>query len=87
MSPASPSLILLLRIMAGVLALLSLAVVAIRLYAYSGAGGEGGLGDLMLSLRLLFPLTLGLFLGYWAIKGKMPFTDDGEGQRKGSGSS
>ena len=86
MSPASPSLILLLRIMAGFLALLSFAVVAIRLYAYSGAGGEGAQGDLMVSLRLLFPLTLGLFLAYWAIKGKMPFTDDGQGQRKRPGS-
>jgi hypothetical protein len=85
MSPPSPSFILLLRIMAGVLALLSFAVVGIRLYGYSVAGGEGGPGDLMVSLRLLFPLTLGLFLGYWAIKGKMPFTDDGEGQRKRSG--
>ena len=85
MSPASPSLKLLLRIVAGILALLSFAVVAIRLYAYSGAGGEGAPGDLMMSLRLLFPLTMGLFLGYWAIKGKMPFTDDGEGQRKRSG--
>jgi hypothetical protein len=85
MSPASPSLKLLLRILAGVLALLSFAVVAIRLYAYSGAGVGGGPGDLMVSLRLLFPLTLGLFLGYWAIKGKMPFTDDSEGQRKRSG--
>jgi hypothetical protein len=71
--------------MAGILALLSFAVVGIRLYGYSVAGGEGGAGDLMVSLRLLFPLTLGLFLGYWAIKGQMPFTDDGEGRRKRSG--
>jgi hypothetical protein len=85
MSPASPWLIWLLRIMAGILALLSFAVVGIRLYGYSAAGGEGGAGEFMVLLRLLFPLTLGLFLGYWAIKGKMPFTDDGEGRRKRSG--
>jgi hypothetical protein len=81
MSAASPAFIPLLRIMAGVLALLSFAVVGIRLYGFSITGGEGGPGDLMASLRLLFPLTLGLFLGYWAIQGKMPFMDEGRGQR------
>ena len=81
MSAASPALKLILRIMAGVLALLSFAVVGIRLYGFSVAGGGREQGDLMALLLLLFPLTLGLFLGYWAIQGKMPFMDEGSGQR------
>lgn len=75
----SASFILVLRIVAGALALLSFALVGIRLYGYSVMGVEGGPGAFMYSLRLLFPLSLGLFLGYWAIKGKMPFVDDNKG--------
>lgn len=65
---------LLLRIIAGILALLSFLLVGLRLYSLAGAGNTEEADDIMNMLRLLFPLSLGIILGYLAIKGRIPFS-------------
>jgi len=65
---------LLLRIIAGILALLSFLLVGLRLYSLAGPGNVDETDDFMNMMRLLFPLSLGMILGYLAIKGRMPFS-------------
>lgn len=82
MNTSRPSLVTLtLRIAAGFLALLSFVLVGLRLYAYSHADITLRSDHLTISLQLLFPLSLGLMFGYMALKGKMPFMNEGKSQR------
>ncbi|UCE88657.1 MAG: hypothetical protein JSW10_10020 [Pseudomonadota bacterium] len=68
----------LIRIAAGVLALMSFGLVGLRLYALSGydAAVAGGESEFISVMKLLFPATLGLFFAYLAWKGKLPFSDE-----------
>jgi hypothetical protein len=82
MSPSRPSFVaLILRIAAGILALVSFVLVGLRLYGYSHADLELRSDAFTLSLQLLFPLSLGLMFGYMALTGKMPFMDEGRHPR------
>jgi hypothetical protein len=65
---------LLLRIFAGILAILSFLLVALRLYSLAGPGSANEGDDIMNMMRLLFPLSLGMILAYLAIKGRIPFS-------------
>ncbi|MEN8131210.1 MAG: hypothetical protein ABFS45_13665 [Pseudomonadota bacterium] len=77
MSETKPSLVqITLRLISGLLALLSFALFAVRLYGYSVLDIQTGVEGVMSSLRLLFPLSLGLIFGYLAVKGRFPFSDD-----------
>lgn len=58
-----------LRVIAGIMTLVSLGVVGVRLYFMSTQGA----GGIMASLGLMFPLSLAMFFGYLAWKGKLPF--------------
>lgn len=60
------------RVAAGILAVLSLGLTAIRIYYLSKLGPPEGSSDLVLMLGLIFPLSLGLIFGYLAIVGKIP---------------
>ena len=64
----------LLRIVAGVLAILSFMLVGLRLYSLAGPDAANETDDFMNMMRLLFPLSLGLIFGYLAIKGRIPFS-------------
>lgn len=64
-----------LRIIAGVLALLAFGLTGLRLYYLSMQGIPMGGDSIMPALRLLFPLSLGLFFGYLAWKGRLPFSE------------
>ena len=65
---------LLLRIVAGILALLSFLLVGLRLYSLAGHGNTHEADNIMNMMRLLFPLSLGMIIGYLAIKGRIPFS-------------
>lgn len=65
-----------LRVVAGVLALVSLAVAGIRFYGMHTLDTAMGARGAIYSLRLLFPLSLALFFGYVTWKGKLPFSPD-----------
>lgn len=65
-----------LRIMAGILAVIALAVVGYRLYGISAL--DAAAGDRLYGLRLLFPLSLAMFFGYLAWKGKLPFSNESD---------
>ncbi len=76
MSKTKPPLVqIALRLISGLLALLSFALFAVRLYGYSVLDIQAGVEGVMSSLRLLFPLSLGLIFGYVAVKGRFPFSD------------
>ncbi|MFQ5937407.1 MAG: hypothetical protein ACE5LB_13470 [Acidiferrobacterales bacterium] len=64
------------RIAAGALAVLALALTALRLYTFTVHGPPEDTGDLALFLGIVFPLSLGLLFGYFAIIGKIPGKDD-----------
>lgn len=64
------------RIGAGVLAVAALALAVVRLYAFIAQGPHEGTGDLGLLLSILFPLTLGLLFGYFAVIGRIPRKGD-----------
>ncbi len=75
---------IILRVIAGVLALVSVGVVGIRFYSMHTLDVAMGAMGAMYSLRLLFPLSLALFFGYVAWKGKLPFgpeSDDSAGPK------
>jgi len=65
----------LLRVVAGVLAMLSFCLTGLRLYHLSVQGIPMGADSIMPAMRLLFPLSLGLFFGYLAWKGRLPFSE------------
>ncbi len=65
---------LLLRIVAGILALLAFLLVGLRLYSLMGSGNTNETDDFMNMMRLLFPLSLGMIFGYLALKGRIPFS-------------
>ncbi len=66
-----------LRVIAGIMALISLGVVVGRVFMATQDAGTGS-GGLMFSLGLMFPLSLAMFLGYLAWKGKLPFGHDSD---------
>ncbi len=66
---------LLLRILSGLLALLAFGLVILRLVALSRLPVAPD-DALLHSLRLLFPASLGLLLGYIALFGRLPFSHD-----------
>lgn len=74
MKSTQPTITIILRIVAGVLALVSFVLVGLRLYGYSDQDIAMGSDSVMHSMRLLFPLSLGLLFGYLAWKGKFPFS-------------
>ncbi len=65
---------LLLRIVAGILALLAFLLVGLRLYSLMGPGNANETDEFMNMMRLLFPLSLGMIFGYLALKGRIPFS-------------
>ena len=60
------------RIFSGILAALSLAVVAIRLYVAARSGLPEGTDEILFAMKLLFPLSVGLIFGYAAFTGQIP---------------
>jgi hypothetical protein len=64
-----------LRVVAGVLAMLAFCLTGLRLYHLSVQGIPMGADSIMPAMRLLFPLSLGLFFGYLAWKGRLPFSE------------
>jgi len=64
------------RIAAGLLALLAFAVTGWRLYFLSTIPPGQEDNPVMYALMILFPLSLGLFFGYLALRGRMPFSDE-----------
>ncbi len=66
------------RVAAGVLSLLALALSALRIYVLAVQGPPAGTGELSLAFSILFPLSLGLLFGYFAIAGRIP----GQGANK-----
>ncbi|HEC12348.1 MAG TPA: hypothetical protein ENI80_03720 [Acidiferrobacteraceae bacterium] len=62
-----------LRVVAGILALVSMGVAGIRFYGMNTLDTAMGAMGAIYSLRLLFPLSLAAFFGYVAWKGKLPF--------------
>jgi len=67
--------ILLIRGSSAVLALLAFFLVGIRLYAVSNKLVPMEEVDIFYSMKLIFSMTMGLFLGYIAIKGRLPFSE------------
>jgi hypothetical protein len=67
--------ILLIRGSSAVLALLAFFLVGIRLYAVSNKLIPMEEVNILYSLQLVFTMTMGLFLGYIAIKGRLPFSE------------
>jgi len=68
--------VLLLRLIAGVLALAAFALTGLRLYSLSVQGIPMGSDSVIPAMGLLFPLSLGLIFGYLAWKGRFPFSQD-----------
>lgn len=81
MTSSQTGLALLLRIVAGILALLAFALVGLRLYSLSHQDVFGG-DSLLHSLKILFPASLGIILGYLAVKGRIPFSNETPSDRK-----
>ncbi len=75
MTSPQTGLALLLRVIAGILAVLAFALVGLRLYSLSHQQVSDA-ESLMHSLRILFPASLGAILAYLAIKGRIPFSND-----------
>ncbi len=73
----APSARMLMRIAAGILALLAFALTGLRLYFLSTIPPGQEDNPLMHSLMILFPLSLGLFFGYLALRGRLPFSGGG----------
>ncbi len=67
--------ILLIRGGSAILALLAFFLVGIRLYAVSNNLIPMQNVNILFTLQLLFTLTMGLFLAYIAIKGRLPFSE------------
>ena len=63
-----------LRIVSGVLAVFSLAIVVARFYEIDKIGGEAE--TVMNVMRIIFPLSVALLFGYIAWKGVFPFNDN-----------
>ncbi len=61
---------IILRVVSGILAIMAFVVVAFRFFYMHGIGS----GTVVEALGLVFPLTIGMFCAYMAIKGKMPFS-------------
>jgi hypothetical protein len=74
--PSRRSTQLLWRIGAGVLGMFALALTAMRIYVVKVHGVSEGTGDLGAFLGIVFPLSVGLLFGYFAIIGKIPGKDD-----------
>jgi len=66
---------LLLRILAGLLGLMAFGLVILRLIALAKLPVTQD-EVLMHTLRLLFPASIGLLLGYIALFGRLPFSHD-----------
>ena len=62
------------RVVAGLLAVFSMALVIMRLFDYSLSEDEVASDSVMELLRLLFPLAVAVISGYIAVRGKIPFT-------------
>jgi hypothetical protein len=71
----SKALSVILRLGAGVLALLSLVVVVARLYGFIMVEPTSAAELFLQLLRIFFPLSVVLIFGYMAIRGKIPFLD------------
>jgi len=71
-----------LRLIAGVLALVAFGLTGLRLYSLSVLGLLMGPDSLKYALGLLFPLSLGLIFGYLAWKGRLPFSQDDQHSRE-----
>jgi len=65
----------LIRGSSAVLALLAFFLVGIRLYAVSNKLIPMEEVDIFYSLTLVFTMTMGFFLGYIALKGRLPFSE------------
>ncbi|HEC29213.1 MAG TPA: hypothetical protein ENI65_06470 [Gammaproteobacteria bacterium] len=61
-----------LRVTSGVLALMSLVVVVLRIYSMSNQESA----SITQIMGLVFPLSVAMFCGYMAIKGRMPLMND-----------
>lgn len=61
-----------LRVICGILALLSLLLTGARIYSMS----DQETASVMQMMSLLFPLSVTILCGYMAIKGRMPFMED-----------
>ncbi|HHC72327.1 MAG TPA: hypothetical protein ENK54_05455 [Thiotrichales bacterium] len=72
------------RLLAALLALAAFALAGLRLYALSGEV-VGPADGVMHSLRIFFPASIGLLLGYLALKGRLPFDDRRSGEEDGNG--
>lgn len=76
-----------LRIVAGILAVISMGVVVARFYAIDRIGGEAE--NVINVMRVIFPLSVAGLFGYIAWKGVFPFykqdynPDDKKGDKKG----
>lgn len=73
----------LLRIVAGILAVISMGVAVLRFYAIDRMGGEAE--NVINVMRVIFPLSVTGLFGYIAWKGVFPFykQDDKKGDNKG----
>lgn len=69
---ADPTTVFVLRVTSGILAVLAIGVAVFR-FVYMHSTGYGSVQE---ALGLLFPLSMGVFCAYLAIKGKMPFSTD-----------
>jgi len=65
------------RIAAGLLALMAFAVTGLRLYFLSTIPPGQEDNPLMPSLMILLPLSLGPFFGYLTLRGRLSSSDDG----------
>ena len=63
----------LLRAVSALLAVAAGGLTLLRLYAVAGQTGPVPGGPTLYGLRLLFPLSMALFFGYVALKGRLPF--------------
>ncbi len=61
-----------LRVVCGILALLSLLLAGARIYSMS----DQETASVMQMMGLLFPISVTILCGYMAIKGRMPFMED-----------
>ncbi len=60
------------RVATGVLAVLALALAVLRIYILTVHGRPQDTGDLELAFSILFPLSVALLFGYFALIGKIP---------------
>ncbi len=76
MDSSRSTVALVLRLVAGALALAAFGLTGLRLYNLSVQGIPMGSDSVMPAMSLLFPLSLGLIFGYLAWKGRFPFSQD-----------